>query len=513
MSKITIGITGHRLLSHSQTERIKPVIKRAIENIIFMAGEEDESVTFSALSPLAEGADTIFAKAALELDLPLKVILPFEPERYLVDFTTEQSKREFDTLYSGVAAEDKSILNSYGGQEYNQLFLLLGQRVVDDSDYLIAVWNEKEGNGKGGTADVVAYAMERKKSILLINPETGHAYINFLHTDNYKDFKKKESDAVSGPDHLLNYIASKQQEYNNKAMFYNGKYIGIWTSSFVLGIVEVFMFSLSISYHLSPLVNFIVSSLEALCLFIIILLILFGQSRKWHYNYLHNRIISERLRIKRFFCEFGFRIYAVSVSPIYFSFKEKPEYNILDSAIKSINLSAYTDAPFEQKKQRLLSELIIDQEKYHERKKEKFEKRNNLYKQLRKYMIFAFIIATFVHYFDVANTYFLHIGVHASSYYPSLLHNEFFENTLLFLTVFVPPMIAASEALKYLYEWEKIITISASMAEYFRKRAARLKHVHSEAELEAFLNSINKDMLIENLDWEKYMQDKNDVPT
>jgi len=223
--------------------------------------------------------------------------------------------------------------------------------------------------------------------------------------------------------------------------------------------------------------------------------------------------VSERLRIKKFFSELGFRIYHTSVSPIYVSFKEKPEYNILDNTIRLINLSAYSYLSFAEKKQRLDDELITGQYKYHERKKEKFEKKNGLYKKVRGFLFLLFITAVTLHFFHVSNEFFLEHGVHLTSWEPPLFHYKLFEEVILFLSIFIPATIAASEALKYLYEWEKIITLSAAMAGYFKERSKKLEHTHTEDDLEVFLNSINKDMLIENLDWEKYMHDKNEVPT
>lgn len=168
---------------------------------------------------------------------------------------------------------------------------------------------------------------------------------------------------------------------------------------------------------------------------------------------------------------------------------------------------------FEEKKKRLESELILDQLKYHERKKEKFERKNRLYKNIRLFSLGLFTTAVTLHFAHVANEFFLHHGVQISSWDPPLFHSPLFSDVLIFLSMFIPATIAAAEALKYLYEWEKIITLSSAMANYFEERAKLLNKIQKDEGLELFLNDINKDMLIENLDWEKYMHDKNEVPT
>ena len=88
MNKVTIGITGHRLLSADQKEKLKPVILKALQNIVFISRERNEAVSITALSPLAEGSDTLFAHAARSIGLPLKIILPFECNEYLKDLVT-----------------------------------------------------------------------------------------------------------------------------------------------------------------------------------------------------------------------------------------------------------------------------------------------------------------------------------------------------------------------------------------------------------------------------------------
>ena len=512
MGRIVITITGHRLLSNEQREKLKPVIRKAIENIMFISNERGAAHSFVALSPLAEGADTMFAQAAKGLGVPLRILLPFEKEEYLKDFMSDEAKNEFYSLYDSVSDTEKSFLNKRGEHEYNQLFLDLGRKIVEEADFLIAIWNEKPAKGKGGTGDIVAYAQEMKKDILLIDPEDEHPFINYLHPENYKRKYTGEVIDTLTTNHLTTFIDSKQQEHDANAALFNKKYKRLWTIGFVVGLIEVLAFSIITAFQVELTLHFVLASVEFCCIAAILLLLIFGQSKKMHSNYVHNRIVGERLRIKRFFSELGLRIYHVAVSPIYFSFKEKPEYRILDNTIRLINLSAYSYLPFETKKKQLETELIIDQHKYHERKQEKFEKRNQLYKRVRSVLFLLVVGAVILHFAHVANEYLDHHDIHLLSWLPHFMHSEVFSQVLIFLSIFIPATIAACEALKYLYEWEKIITLSRSMSGYFKEKEHELKHVNSDEQLERFLNDINKDMLIENLDWEKYMQDKSEVP-
>jgi hypothetical protein len=60
------------------------------------------------------------------------------------------------------------VLDTHGTDE--DAYLAAGQRVVELSDIVLAVWNGKPAKGKGGTADVVAYAIRRGMPLIHINP-------------------------------------------------------------------------------------------------------------------------------------------------------------------------------------------------------------------------------------------------------------------------------------------------------------------------------------------------------
>jgi|GEM_PF-6872501 len=511
MGRIVIGITGHRALSDIQKKKVRPVVKKALQNIMFIELERSPDTTFVALTPLAEGADHLFADVAMELAIPLQVLLPFEKEKYLEGFSSDERRAEFHATYNVVDAGSKRELNILGSSEPNELFMKLGYEVVNKTDYLIAIWNEKKGKGKGGTADTVTQAMNLKKDLLLINPEDEFPAINYLHHDHKESYKAEGVVYPPETNHLAEFIVRKQDHFDHLAVAYNKRYRKLWTVGFVTGLVEVLAFSINATLHPPIFIDFLISTVECMSLVLILLLVIFGKSKELHHKYVHYRIISERLRIKRYFCELGFKIYDTVVSPIYFSLKANPEFLILDNTIKLINLSAWSYWPFEKKKHYLETHLILDQQHYHERKKKKFVKRNELYKKIRSGLFLTVVICLFLNYFKVVSEY-LH-SIHMIAHVPSFFEHPAFGKIAFFVFLFFPSTIAACEALKYLYEWEKIITLAASMSDYFRGKAEKLKLVSKESELEDFLNDINRDMLVENLDWEKYMHDKDEVPT
>jgi hypothetical protein len=72
---------------------------------------------------------------------------------------------EYRRLASQASVE---ILRTPGTDE--DAYLAAGRRVVQLSDVMIAVWDAKPAKGKGGTADIVAFAAASGVPVVHINP-------------------------------------------------------------------------------------------------------------------------------------------------------------------------------------------------------------------------------------------------------------------------------------------------------------------------------------------------------
>ena len=506
---IKIGITGHRFLPVNRHQQLVAVLRRCLQNIVDLERSKDPEIQIIAVSPLAEGADTIFAQQALDLGLPLHVILPFEYENYLNDFSGDGERELFKKLYHDIPESQRSVLAQSGNGDWAELFLNLGKKIVDEVDYLVTIWDGLAARGAGGTQQIVAYAASIGKEVLRIDPNASELSIEY-YSGPARNNKTGNGDALFD---LPTFISRLLKLHEQKAISFKNRYMARWKAGFILGLVEICFFSLAVAFHPPLMLNFLLMAGEFLCLCAIIMLLLFGRSTALHGGYVHNRLISERMRIKVFFARLGCRIAPVSLSPIYTSLSQKEGFNILDHTRRMVNLCAYSVLCIEDKKQILLKDLIMDQYLYHEEKARIFTSRNTVYRYFRQVLFLIFVAAVSIHFFRLAFALFSqHLGV-PENFDQASGGEVVFEKILFFLVLFIPPLIAASEALKYLYEWHKIISSSKSMSVYFRRIEELLKNVRDEADMEVFLNNINKDMLIENLEWEKYMQHKNEVPT
>ena len=106
-----------------------------------------------AVSALAVGADTLFAEAAVELDVPLHVVTPFA--EYETDFVELEARRRHADLRASSASETRLPFTARSDRAYQAAM----RWVVDRSDVLLAAWDGRPAAGPGGTGDAVSYAL------------------------------------------------------------------------------------------------------------------------------------------------------------------------------------------------------------------------------------------------------------------------------------------------------------------------------------------------------------------
>lgn len=164
---VTLGITGHRKLNfqNSIAQSIQTVFSSLFDTQIT---KNPTTAKITLLSPIAEGADRLAAKEILNFPHhTLHVILPLLQADYENDFLTTESQTEFKNLL--VLADSIKTLppQTTRGESY----LAVGCHIVDNCDILLAVWDGLPARGKGGTAEIVAYARKCEKPVIVIDSE------------------------------------------------------------------------------------------------------------------------------------------------------------------------------------------------------------------------------------------------------------------------------------------------------------------------------------------------------
>ena len=186
-----VGVTGHRDLSDSNVPNLRSAVARVLElvgNTVREAAAGEVAMatyapagsgpTLRLLSPLAEGADRLVAKAALLSGYQLEVAMPFAQAQYEQDFDPE-SVTEFRTLLDqasdGPSGHRVLAIDGSPADGREKGYKAVGRFVLRNCDLLIAVWDGQPAAGRGGTAEIVRSAVAMGLPVWWINPATPHA--------------------------------------------------------------------------------------------------------------------------------------------------------------------------------------------------------------------------------------------------------------------------------------------------------------------------------------------------
>jgi hypothetical protein len=155
-----VGFTGHRQLPDEAG--VAKVMREVLAGL-----KSEPGVEWLALSSVAAGSDMLFARTALSLGLGWEAILPLPPAEFRRDFD-DGAWREVETLL-GEAEQVRVIGNR---PEREDAYLDGGMEAVNHCDVLMAVWDGEPARGRGGTAEIVAYAREMGRPVIIINART-----------------------------------------------------------------------------------------------------------------------------------------------------------------------------------------------------------------------------------------------------------------------------------------------------------------------------------------------------
>ncbi|MBA4136585.1 MAG: hypothetical protein C0518_04635 [Opitutus sp.] len=189
-----VGFTGHRHLARADLiqQRIAETLARLTSRI--------SAVEWIAVSSIAEGADMLFVQTALGQKLSWHAILPFSSAEFQRDFTPS-GWQTVEHLLSQ-AAERFTVV---GTADRAEAYLDAGLETVDRADVLIAVWDGAAARGKGGTAEIITYAREVQRPLMIIDAKTGEVteenFSNLLTADPWLDSINGLPGTENAPEH------------------------------------------------------------------------------------------------------------------------------------------------------------------------------------------------------------------------------------------------------------------------------------------------------------------------
>jgi hypothetical protein len=151
---LLIGVTGHRDLRADD----EPIIADRLRVIFTELRERYRSTPLLLLSSLADGADRLTARVALELGVGLCVVLPMPVEYYRLDFTDAASVEEFERLSqraigSVLAPMSEELrLDDLADPRMRELqYIQASLYVARYSHIMLALWDGADSPSPGGT--------------------------------------------------------------------------------------------------------------------------------------------------------------------------------------------------------------------------------------------------------------------------------------------------------------------------------------------------------------------------
>lgn len=151
-----LAITGHRGLPEQTMRLVNEALREELADY--------SPNGLIGLSCLADGADTLFARAVLDRGGKLVAIIPAAKYR-------EGLPEEHHTTYDALFAQASEVIELPHVESDSQAHMDGSLRMLEEADALLAVWDGKPARGYGGTADIVEAARERGVPLTVLWPE------------------------------------------------------------------------------------------------------------------------------------------------------------------------------------------------------------------------------------------------------------------------------------------------------------------------------------------------------
>ena len=222
---LRVGVTGAAeldplmidRLSEDVTELFRALRSQVTDASVRLSDDRiysDANPIIRVISPLGEGADRLVVRAALAVSdaedgcgVELMVPMPFRQEMYEETFGTAGGKNQAESVteFRNLLALAESRTFELDGDVLDdsiraRSYEAVGQFVVRNSDILIAVWDdERVPRGRGGTSDVVQFALRAGVPIWWLHPskKSGPRWLG----DKFDLFERKANPSADFESH------------------------------------------------------------------------------------------------------------------------------------------------------------------------------------------------------------------------------------------------------------------------------------------------------------------------
>ncbi len=162
VTPLVIGVTSHRNLSAGEVEPLR----QRVRDFLTQLQRDFPGLPLMVLASLAEGGDQLVAEVALGMGVRVIAPLPFAREPYAQDFG-EAGQLAFESLCERaevwhlplVPGNTRADIAAHGEARDRQ-YAQAGVFVASHSHILLALWDGRESDLLGGTAQVVRYHLD-----------------------------------------------------------------------------------------------------------------------------------------------------------------------------------------------------------------------------------------------------------------------------------------------------------------------------------------------------------------
>jgi hypothetical protein len=154
---VIVAVSGHRFYDAETADYLADRVEALLRR--WRSDAEVRVVT-----SLAEGADQLVARVAVELGIPVDVVIPSAGYRGSLE-------PAFRVAFDELLARAASVVQLDHAEPGAQAYLDAGLVLLDRADTLIAIWDGQQARGTGGTGEVVEEARSRGIDVVIVWPE------------------------------------------------------------------------------------------------------------------------------------------------------------------------------------------------------------------------------------------------------------------------------------------------------------------------------------------------------
>lgn len=543
--RIKIGITGTRNLTNS--EKIALSLQTFFTSTYQEAFDSDGRHAISSLtatpveltliSPLAEGADRLAARVALQCTgTRLEVILPIVQEDYCADFHSNDSRNEFLELLA--LAQRVSVASSSLRPECYQL---AGKAVVDACDILVAIWDGEPSRGRGGTAGIVDLAVKQGKTVFIISPNSpgeivvknggrlrgshlsGLEDFNALPLDG-SEFQKSvtrqsgwlfnapaaESVSPATRERINTHLIPTFVRAEAVAAHYQGRYLRAGLFGYLIALLSVAILAIAIVlFHDNLTGSSICYGIELTALATVFIMIHRAHKAGVHEKWLASRALAERLRNAFYFV-------ACDLSPTYpqINVDENPLYSgekeWIGSAFSEVcaglpPISRPDDTSSSARAQYIKTCWVNEQIAYHQLNVQGSPDANVWIRRLGTQRCDDLLRRlAFGSFFGALLISALHLSFALFELHGGWV--KLVEEALTIIAIVLPVAGATFNGYRSLMEFSRMEANSKIMQSQLRRIAPLLDDVQNSKDLEQILRKVEELMLMESQDWVRLMK-------